>query len=203
VKRAVALIGLALLGTSFSHSSDPFDRYIASVKAGRPLPSVRSIADECGVSIEKSRPRYALNNGTWRISKNLTKDVYDAATDYLSTAELWTGTNGSKVLNLWSVDLGQDVSVLYCLDSNGRIRLIDSVQWAFREEGTHTVDWIYKQYRRFSPDGKLVEKTGHFEDNYGKPIPSPKLDADQAKNYDWLPSGTTLKEMDLPKEWQK
>jgi hypothetical protein len=201
--RTALVLSMILVSATVSHSVDPFDHYIAQVKAYQPSPLVRNFAEECGVALNNRVPKYAVTGtGTWTISRNLPQDVYNLESDSFDTAEMWTGDNGARVLNWWDIDLEQNIDTLFCLDSSGRVRFLEATNWTFRDEDSSTIEWVYKQRRNFDSHGALLSKTGHFEDVNGKPI-HPVLTKDDAASFDWVPKGTSLKDFGLEGIWPK
>ena len=193
----------AFLFSSASHSSNPFDLYIAQIKSGKTAHSLKEFALSCGVPANQSHPRYALSVGSWEASKNLPREVYAAESDFLSTAELRVGSNGAKVLNLWTIDLEQDINTRFCFAPDGHLRFLDAANYTFNSESSEIVSWVYKQRRTFDSDGRVKSKSGHFEDGQGQKVSPPPMDADEEKSFDWVPSGRTLQELGLPAAWER
>src|SRR5882672_5092962 len=87
---------------------DPFDRYLKSVKAANPDPSLRRFAGDCGVDLVKLTPRFAVSVGeSWTVVKSLANGLKRLETDFYTTAEVWM--DGTRVLvEMWpnSDDVG-------------------------------------------------------------------------------------------------
>ena len=170
---------------------------------GDPIEAIPLNPAPAGAPANQSHPRYALSVGSWEASKNLPREVYAAESDFLSTAELRVGSNGAKVLNLWTIDLEQDINTRFCFAPDGHLRFLDAANYTFNSESSEIVSWVYKQRRTFDSDGRVKSKSGHFEDGQGQKVSPPPMDADEEKSFDWVPSGRTLQELGLPAAWER
>jgi hypothetical protein len=92
----LVLLMIMGLGSHFSSSrpkpttqlSDPFDRYLAAVKANHPDTSLRRFATQCKIDLSQVQPRFAVSSGgDWLYVKNLAKGLSSLESDFYSTAE--------------------------------------------------------------------------------------------------------------------
>lgn len=193
--RGFAFVAIAFVGNA-SMLSLPFDHYIDSVRKHHPTKQVEQFVRVCGFSTNGKLPIYTLG-GDWAISKNLPKDVYDAASDFLTTAEFWKQDSVGSVVNLWTTDAESEQNTMYCFDSNGAIRFIQSIQWSFPSDGygKWSYGWGYKQKLAFNSNGKLIHKIGIFINRKGNAVAAPKLNKEEREDFDFVPD---YKELNFP-----
>ena len=183
----LAFVAIVLAG-ALPISSNPFDRYIDSVKNHRPTAQVEQFVRACGFSTNGKQPIYTLS-GNWTISKDLPKDVYDAESDFLTTAEFWKQDGVASVVNLWTTDAESAQNTMFCFGSDGAIRFIQSTQWSLPYEGNGkwSYGWGYEQHLAFNSDGRLAHKAGSFINQKGDAAAAPKLDEQERKDFDFVP----------------
>lgn len=191
----LALVAIVLAGSA-STPSFPFDRYIDSVKNHRPTVQVEQFVNACGFSINGKQPIYTLG-GHWTISNNLPKDVYDAESDFLTTAEFWKQDGAASAVNMWATDAESEQNTMFCFSSNGTIRFIQSTQWSLPYEGNGkwSYGWGYEQHLVFNSYGKLVHKAGRFVNQKGDVVAAPKLSEEERKDFDFVPD---YKQLNFP-----
>ena len=192
---AVIMIGLL---SAAKTSPFPFDHYIDELRQHRVSPEVQQFARECGVVVRSESARYAISAGTWDMTSNLPGAVKQAETDFLSTAQVWGIQDRPRLLSLWSISLESEQNFLFCLDAGRRTRFIDATNWAFDDERSGKVRWIYRQRVEFKPDGNQRSKRGHFENAVGWQIPKPSLDPNYDRDYDFIPGEGDLALLKLP-----
>jgi hypothetical protein len=192
------LVALVLTGSAAASTNDPFDRYMASVKHHQPEARLQEFAKSCGVSIEKT-PVYGVGpGGGWTRTANLAKGVYDTESDFFSTAAIWSVNGLARLIDFWSLslDVGSEINVLYCLASSGDVRAIEVVNNSVPVEKGDAGGWIYEQREKFDENGKVIEKTGRFIDEYGKSVKKPKLGADVSGSFDWIPDASLVPDLE-------
>lgn len=186
--RATAALGILLSASSISFAATPFDRYIAEIKTYHSSESLKKFTASCGVTNQQSLARFAASAGTWAVTEDLPKSVFELETDYFSTVEILGSRDGGTAIDLWSVDLDQDVNSVLCFDVKGHLRFLESTYWSFADTGSQKVAWIYKQKRELTSSGELLARSGEFEDAQGRKIASPNLSKKEKENLDWVPA---------------
>ncbi|HWF67588.1 MAG TPA: hypothetical protein VN670_09790 [Acidobacteriaceae bacterium] len=183
----LAFIAVVLAGSASIFLS-PFYRYIDSVKRHHPSARVEQFVSACGFSTNGKQPIYTLG-GHWTISKDLPKDVYDAESDSLTTAEFWKQDGVASVVNLWATDIESEQNTMFCFGPNRAIRFVQSTQWSLPYDGNGkwSYGWIYEQHLAFTSDGKLSRKTGNFMNQKGDVVAAPKMDEEERKDFDFVP----------------
>jgi hypothetical protein len=209
MKRSLpVLIVLAGLGCSISFAqqktvrkfSDPFDRYLKGVKDNLPEPSLQKFATECGVDLAKSQPRFAVNpGGGWMRVQNLAGGMRNIDSDFYSTAEVWAA--GNRVLvEIWPIssDVGSEVRVFRCFEEN-KLLQAEAIDWTVPVyQAPSVIPWGYSRRWERGDNGHMKRATAQFVDEMERPIPRPKLDANDVKGLNWSPSLGPLNELKLP-----
>lgn len=188
MKVLLMFIPIIVASSGWSSLIYPFDGYIETVKAHHPSSQVIGLIRSCGLSIQIEKSAYALERQTWVISTNLPKDVFNAESDFLTTAEVWKQSKVGYVVNLWTTDAESEQNTIYCFSSNGAIRFIQSTHWSipYEGDGKWSYAWIYVQYLTFDTSGQLIHKTGHFVNQMDEPIATPQLDASELEDFDFV-----------------
>ncbi len=177
------------LGSSISNTQskleiNPFQRYLAGLKANRPEAALIRFASECGVDINLVSPKYAQNPaGTWIPHKDLSRVFIDQETDSYATAAVWH-IDDIIMVEYWGMvlDTGNYYRTYSCLQ-NRVITFEEETDWLIppltdeRERGSYPA-WGLEQHRQIGKDGKYEIVSHHFVDAYGRPIKAPKLNAD-------------------------
>jgi len=187
------LVLLAGLGSSVSVAQgnwkvDPFQLYLASLKASPPEPSLLRFADECGVNVRTIVPRYAQSpSENWVLVKDLSKALEDQETDFYATVAVWHAGDGI-LLEQWGMELdtGNYFRRLSCFQAQ-RIRFLEEVDWSIppvEDEGQRAAypAWGFEQHRKVGKNGKLMIVFSSFVDALDQPAKTPKLDAESSKS---------------------
>jgi hypothetical protein len=126
---------MAVIGMSFSFPQttppkDPFSEYLAKVKESKTEPSLERFAKECGLDPSTVQARFAVGPGSsFSQVQSLSKGLRSIATDFYSTAEIWTAENRALV-EIWanSDDVGSEVRYYKCFESGKLIRA-EVIEW--------------------------------------------------------------------------
>jgi hypothetical protein len=199
------LIVLAGLGSSFSlgqavRDKDPFSRYKAGVKTRREETSLTNFATQCGVDVLHRQSKFAVTvGGGWSPVKDLAKGIYDTESDFFSTAQVWS--QGKAVLvETWDISDtdGQETRTYSCYE-NGVSREVATISWSLPVvDDQGAIAWGFMRCWHRDSAGHMQRTTTHFVDEMERPIPKPKLDADEEKSLNWSPSLGPLNELKLP-----
>jgi hypothetical protein len=199
------LIVLAGLGCSVSfaqskQTQDPFSRYLAGIKANQPDVALVRFAGECGVDVSRIRSKFAVSSGgNWIIVKNLALGLQHLDSDFFSSAQVWVNAD-QTVIELWanSDDVGSEVRYHDCF-SKGRLIHTEVVSWVVPTKyGSTNPIWGYARRWDRNENESLKRTASQFVDGIERPIPRPKLEADDVKGLDWSPSLGPLGELKLP-----
>jgi hypothetical protein len=182
-----------------THLSDPFDRYLAGVKANHRDSSLRGFATQCKIGLSQVQPKFAVSvGGDWRSVKNLAKGLSSLESDFYSTAEVWKA--GNRILvEIWSIsaDVGSEVRIYRCFD-NGKLLQAESIDWNVPLDQADPPAWGYsRRWERAANDRMQIAKS-EFVDGLERTIPKPKLDAEGERSLKWQPSLGSLSELRLP-----
>jgi hypothetical protein len=195
---------LAGLGSSISFAQnnlqDPFTRYLASVKAGKPETALVRFAGECGVDVAKDNSKFAVGSGsTLTLVKDLSKGLRTLDTDFYSTAETWVEKD-RVLVELWanSDDVGSEVRYLKCF-ANKRLLQAEVISWNVPEVQSRKLKaWGYSRRWERTASERIQQTKVEFVDGSEMPILKPKLDADDRKSLLWIPPLGPLSELKLP-----
>jgi hypothetical protein len=207
VKRILPVLALfAGLGHSISSAQaprhrDPWDRYLAAVRANRPEPSLVRFAAECGVGVEQSRAKFAVNPGSeWSPVRDIAQGVKSLDSDFFSTAQIWFGGNRVFV-EIWalSLDVGSEARIYHCFVDRKEEQVL-AVTWKLPlvKDSPEEIAWGYQQQWERATDGRMQRKQSGFVDEDLRPIRRPKLDDDAKKSLEWSPIMNTLDDLKLP-----
>jgi hypothetical protein len=189
---ALALAMFLASGPSRSHFVDPFDIYMSGVEAKQPGRELSGFAAECQVPVIGIDSTYDLDGEQ---VPNLTKAVKALEKDDFTTFQVWKSSHRRFVV-IWSYDLEQQYRSSYCFTENGTLQFEDVRAWLF--DLPSGKGWSHLQ--RWVPDssGSLVAQPGYFSSMNGKPIPKPKLNADDEKNIGYHEDIEKLSDLKLP-----
>jgi hypothetical protein len=194
---ALASLLFAASGPSVSHFVDPFDSYMAAVKANTLQPGLREFASECGVDLPQTARKFAIGGNSWQPVKNLPKSVYDLESDYFTTGEFRNSAE-RRFAVIWSMDLETEIRFSYCFDQKGVIQFADSRVWEISQPD-HT-GWSFARRWVLNEAGRLTPQPGKFYSLSGRPISKPKLEEDEQKHIDWSGAANSLGDLKLPAE---
>jgi hypothetical protein len=188
------------LGSCFSFAqADPFVRYLSSVKAGTPEPTLLRFATECGVDATKIRPRYAVGPGSSPSAvRNLARGLRSVDTDFYSTAEVWPSQD-RVLVEIWanSDDVGSEVRYFKCF-IGGELTKAEVVNWNVPVSKGDPRIWGYSLRWERSGNGELTKTKTEFVDALGRTISKPKLDSEGEKSLHWNPFLGSLEDQKLP-----
>ena len=189
---ALALAMFAAAGSSHSHFVDPFDAYMSGVVSKQPGRELSGFAAECRVPVIGVESTYDLDGEQ---VASLAKALKVLEKDNFTTFQVWK-SGSRRFVVIWSYDLEQEYRSSYCFAEDGTLRFEDVRAWLF--ELPSGKGWSYLQ--RWAPDssGRLVAQPGHFASMNGKPIPKPKLSADDEKNLEYHEDIKRLGDLKLP-----
>jgi len=208
MKRLLPVLAmLAELGSCFSiaqhlQQKDPFNRYLAGVKAGRPEAALVRFAGECGVDIRATSPRYADRpDNSWVQVRDLSKGIHGLETDFFATVSVWKQSD-LILVEMWvmELDVASESRILYCLDKR-KITMMESADWTLpitEQNRRENPGWGCEQRWRVSAAGAF-DKTFHgFVDSGEKPITPPRLDAETQEELNWEPKVRIWNDLKLP-----
>ena len=206
------LVLLAGLGSSISFTQanrqiDPFQRYLAGLKANQPEAAFVRFADECGVDIKAAAPRYAQSpSEKWVPVKDMSKVLKDQETDFYATVAVWH-MEDKIMVEQWGMELdtGNYFRRFYCLQRQ-RISLFEEVDWSIpplenEKERASYPAWGFEQHRKVGKDGRLEIVLHRFVDVFEQPVKAPKLNADGEELVKDLQSARMVyawKDLDMP-----
>jgi hypothetical protein len=186
---AAASASLLFIGASASPDQSPFDRYLTAVHHHRIEASELAFLNKCGVNATAAKRILGVgNNGSWSRTSDPTKAMAHLETDFFNTAEVCWQNGQARVVNFWALelDVGSESNTAYCLDVAGKIQFAQSTN-AYTPTDGGSGGWTYRQQIQLNDTGTIVRKSGGFINERGEPIPGPKLDADDEKNFNWVP----------------
>jgi hypothetical protein len=178
---------------------DPFVRYLDDQKSNRLESALKRFAGECGVDIYSIKPLFAVSaGGDWLPTKNLTEGLNSLESDFYSVAEVWPEED-RVLVEIWanSDDVGSEVRVYRCF-SKGKLLRAESIDWNLPMEQPNDSTWGYARRWEAGKNGSMERTQVQFVDGMERPIPKPKLDADDEKSLNWMPSLGPLNELKLP-----
>jgi len=195
---------LAGLGSSVSfaqgNQQDPFTRYLAGIKAGKPEPALVRFAGGCGLDVAKDEPRYAVGPGSaLTLVKDLSRGLRKVETDFYSTAEAWVEKD-RVLVEFWanSDDVGSEVRFLKCF-ANNKLLQAEVISWDVPAVQSQKVEiWGYSRRWERDANERMQRTKVEFVDGGETPILRPKLDADDRKSLLWAPPLGPLTELKLP-----
>jgi hypothetical protein len=182
---------------------DPYDRYLEDQKTDASGPALTRFASNCGVDVLHHKSKRAINVGDkWFQEEDLSKpsDDPEEATDFFLTYQVWS--DGHRVLvESWNIigSDGKETRDLYCFEDR-LLREIEDIAWSFPpfEDENGPSAWGYKQRWQRDTTGKMQRVTVEFVDGMERPIPKPKLDADDEKSLEWPLALNSLDDLKLP-----
>jgi hypothetical protein len=185
--------------------SDPFGRYLKSVKTNQRESSLRRFATGCGVNVEGMKAKYAVSvGGGWQQVENLQKGLKSVESDFYTTAEVWKLEN-HVLVEMWpnSDDVGSEVRILYCFVS-GKLQFTEAIQWNMRVMQNPDIrPWGYSRRWVSDKQKSMEEVRAGFVDQYERVIPRPKLDADDKESLRWSPPMEQLNDRKFPDDMLK
>jgi hypothetical protein len=186
-------------------SSDPFERYLKSVKTNQRESSLRRFATGCGVNVEAMKARYAVSaGGGWQQVETLQKGLESLESDFYTTAEMWKFED-HVLVEMWpnSDDVGSEVRVLYCFVS-GKLQLAEAIQWNMPlVQSPDVKPWGYSRRWERDKQKSMHEVRADFVDQYERIISKPKLDADDRESLRWSPPMEPLNDRKFPDDMLK
>jgi outer membrane protein assembly factor BamA len=207
VKRILPVLVLfAGMGHSISFAQaiqhrDPFDRYLAAVRANRPEPSLVRFAADCGIDVEQVRAKFAVNPGSeWSPVNDIALGVKSLDSDFFSTVQIWFDGN-RVVLELWalSLDVGSEVRIYHCfVDRKEKQALAVAWNLPLLKDSPEEIAWGYQQRWERATDGRMQRKQSGFVNERLQSIPQPQLGKDAKKSLEWSPIIDTLDDLRLP-----
>ncbi len=183
------------------NTDDPFVRYLDDQKKNKFEPSLKRFAEECGFDIASVKPGYAVSaGGGWNPVKNLATGLQNLESDFYSVAVVWHKRD-QVIVEIWanSDDVGSEVRVYRCF-SNGKLLRAEAIDWNLPMEQPNDSTWGYARRWNTDKNGSMQRTQAQFVDGMERPIPKPKMDADDKKSLNWIPSLEPLSEMKLPPE---
>jgi hypothetical protein len=179
----------------------PFDRYLEDQKTNWPEPALIRFANECGVDIDSTKPRYAQNpSQKWIPVKDLSKALKDQETDFYGTVAVWH-VQDRVLVEQWRMELdtGEFSRQFICLQ-NDKIKSTEAVDWLIpvEVESASNPAYGYQQGWKVGSDGKYEIVSRSFVDVYERPMEEPNLDAETRKDLDSHWTISTWKELKLP-----
>jgi hypothetical protein len=206
VKRILPALALfAELGHSISSAQatqhrDPWDRYLAAVRANRPEPSLVRFAADCGVDVEQVRAKFAVNPGSeWSPVNDIALGVKSLDSDFFSTAQIWFDGN-RVVLEIWtlSLDVGSEARIYHWFVDHQEEQVL-AVAWNLPlVDSPGAISWGYLQKWKLGAERRMQRQQARFVDENLRPIRRPKLDDDAKKSLEWSPIIETLDDLNLP-----
>jgi hypothetical protein len=181
-------------------NSDPFERYLASVKKQTPEDSLRRFAGECGVNTNRVQPKFAVSpGGSWTAVKNLAAGLRSLETDFYTTAQLWKDADRVLVV-LWpnSDADGSEIRQYRCYVS-GKLTQAKVIQWEIPMDPDYKgKTWGYARTWKCDAGGKLKQIKAGFVNGLEQTIIRPKLSAEEEKNLNWTVNQRSLTDLKFP-----
>ena len=203
------LILLAGLGSCFSFSQvkeqpDPFDRYLAGLKANHPEDVLVRFAANCGVDIESIKPRFAQSpQDNWVLVNDLSNALKDQETDFYATVAIWHAAD-RILIEQWGMELdtGNYSRHLICLQRQ-KIIFFESSDWTIppvetAQQRAAYPAWGYEQRWNISTNGRYEKVLSRFIDVDEHPINEPALDLETRKGLDLMWTVYTWRDLKFP-----
>lgn len=203
------LVFFAGLGSCFSFAqavsqTDPFHRYLSGVKAGKPEGALTRFAQECGVDLQVTKPRFAkAPGGNWIVVKDLARALDNQETDYFGTVAVWTSARRTLV-EYWGVDLelGSQLRKFSCLQES-QIQLVEHVDWAFFEgeglKGHVRAHWLgYEQRWKRKSVTSYSTVLLRYVNLREQPVPTPKEEDEVPYASEVFPKELSWEDLKLP-----
>jgi len=215
MKRGLPVLCVLLgLGSCFSRSQvpavgsaelhTPLEGYITGLRQHKINGVAAGFATICGVKLNEASHRFAFANddaGRWKIVPSLPEAYDNLEMDLVGTAEVWKNPAGT-VVEEWqaALDVGGFGRTLYCFDTTGRLKALDSTNYQISDDGR---TWGMHERWLANADGTFrADIPFEFVGLDDKPISRPKLDEDDKKfESSWgkrPPERITYPELKLP-----
>jgi hypothetical protein len=179
---AIAMLCSACLLGSVVHAQTdaPFNRYLATVEAGKQDQRMSEFARTChDTEIKPNRSFFYTEQNEWLPAQNLNFAFAGYTTGDANTAEVWEYAGSLRVIYLWEVDLEYQRDTLFCVKKSGDITL--SVSRFFpTQSGDPREHWIY--FHTVKPalhQGSWVS-IGIFKDDRGHRLGNPELTSEDS-----------------------
>ena len=181
-------------------TTDPYSRYLASVKANKPETSVSRFAKECGIDLARSPARFAVSvGGEYKVVGDLAAGLKMVESDFYTSVEVHS-IKSTALIILWPNDDAQGINVreLLCY-ADDDLKKAEVIYWDIPLDPNFK-GGLWGHFCRWDrgADGKLLITKQRFVDALERPMQKPKLGVEQERDLQWTPEFARRSSLNLP-----